>query len=852
MAASRPRATLTRRHRPAPEWYLVGLGVLLALAGAALLLTLPGAGPVETADTIWVAVAIAGLFAAAESSLVHVEVRHQTFTVSLSELPLLLGLFLLPPVWVLATRLAAAAVVFLFRRTARVKVVFNLGLFIAEVGAAELMFQALAVGNGLAPRDWVIAYLTTLVVDGIGSVAVVAGIGVLQGRVGISELGWTIPVLAVTGALDTTLALLAVLVFKVNPDAIVLLLVLAVVIAMAYRGYRRLLRQHADLGQLFAFTQTVGAAQTSDGMVAELLRQARVLLLAETALLRLAPEVASADPPARAPIPSLPPEPLVIPSGTRDPVLRAWLNQAHLRDALLVPLHDHGRVIGMLQVGNRLGVGTFNSDDLQLLQTVTAHAEVIRNNAHLLEQLRYDAQHDGLTGLGNRSLFLSRLQGRLATCAEPGPDEDLLADNGDPAGVEAAVLLLDLDRFKEVNDTLGHHIGDLLLCQVADRLKETLPPGGVVARLGGDEFAVLLERCGGVAEASAIAVATRRALADPFHVAGTSLEVGASVGIALMPTDGRQSAAVLQHADVAMYSAKRSPSGVARYQRNDDQSSLNRLALAGELRRAIAAGELHVHYQPQMDLASRAIVRYEALVRWHHPRRGLLKPEEFIPIAEQTGLIGALTRDVLRQALETCNGWQRQQPGVAVAVNLSARALLEADLPGSVEMLLARAGIPPRLLTMEITESSVIGDFDPALAALQELDALGVRLSVDDFGTGYSSLSYLQRLPVREVKIDKSFVIPMQVSPNDAAIVRVIVDLAHTLGLTVVAEGVEDAQTWDALAALGCDTAQGFLISPPMPADEVAGWRESLSDQEPTSVSSANMLVTSAIVLRAR
>ncbi|MDQ6874927.1 MAG: bifunctional diguanylate cyclase/phosphodiesterase [Actinomycetota bacterium] len=851
MAASRPRASSPRRHRPASEWYLVGLGALLAVAGATLMLARPGPGPLQTADTVWIAVAIAVVFAAAESSLVHVEVRHQTFTVSLSELPLLLGLFLLPPIWVLATRLAAASVVFLFRRTARVKVVFNLGLFVAEVGAAELMFQALSVGNGLAPRDWLIAYLTTLVVDGIGSVAVVAAIGLLQGRVGISELGWTIPVLAVTGALNTTLALLALLVFQVNPAAIVLLVVLLVVIAMAYRAYRRLLRQHADLGQLFAFTQTVGAAQTSDGMIAELLRQSRVLLLAETALLRLAPQGAPEDRPAWPPAPGLPPEPLVIPSSTRDPVLRAWLRQANLRDALLVPLHDNGRVIGMLQVGNRTGVGTFNSDDLQLLQTVTAHAEVIRNNAHLLEQLRYDAQHDGLTGLANRSLFLSRLQDRLASCADSTSTEGLLADNADPAGVEAAVLLLDLDRFKEVNDTLGHHIGDLLLCQVADRLKKALPPGEVVARLGGDEFAVLLERCSGVGEASAIAVATRRALADPFHVAGTSLEVGASVGIAVMPTDGRQSATVLQHADVAMYSAKRSPSGVARYQRNDDQSSLNRLALAGELRRAIAAGELHVHYQPQVDMASGAIVRYEALVRWHHPRRGLLAPEEFIPIAEQTGLIGALTREVLRQALGACQHWQHQQPGAAVAVNLSARALLEADLPGSVRHLLAEAGIAPRLLTMEITESSVIGDFDPALAALQELNALGVRLSVDDFGTGYSSLSYLQRLPVREVKIDKSFVIPMRVSTNDAAIVRVIVDLAHTLGLTVVAEGVEDAETWDALAALGCDTAQGFLLSPPMPADQVAGWRNS-RPQLPSSVSSASMLVTSSTAPRAR
>ncbi len=806
-------------------------GFALLLAGLAVLLfLLPASGPVQSGRTIWIALALALLFAAADSSLIHVDVRQQTFTISLSEFPLALGLFLLPPIWLISARVLAGAGVFLLRRTAQIKVIFNLGLFAAEICAAELVFLSLRPGNGLPPRDWLITCVAVLVVDVMGPAAVIIAMRLLDSRLTRSELLRRLPAVALTGALtgalNVTMALLTLEALRLDKAALYLIAILGVVVATAYRAYRRLLRQHADLGQLFAFTQTVGAAETRDDMVAELLKQAGELLQAEISVLRLPPAEVANSATITSVEPALPLEPVVIPSGTRDPLLRAWLTQTGLRDALLVPLFDDGGVIGVLQVANRSGVGTFSARDLQLLQTLSAHAEVIRHNGALLGQLRYDAQHDALTGLANRSLFLTRLDEQLATCAAPGLDDEQLSAATDPANVEAAVLLLDLDRFKEVNDTLGHHVGDLLLCQVAARLEATLPAGALVSRLGGDEFAVLLGQCHSAGDAYDAAVTVRQAFAGAFAVAGTALEVGASVGIALIPTDGRRSAFVLQHADVAMYAAKRASTGVARYQRGDDQSSLSRLALAGELRYAIEAGELIIHYQPQMDLTDDRIIGYEALVRWNHPRRGLLPPDEFIDVAEQTGLIGALTREVLRQALHQCQVWVTDDPDIRMAVNLSARGLLEQGLPTYVSEVLAQAGLPAEMLTLEITESSVMGDFEAALAALEHLHALGVRLSVDDFGTGYSSLAYLQRLPVDEVKIDKSFIIPMSVSPNAAAIVRAIVDLAHTMNLTVVAEGVEDERSRHALVSMGCDTMQGFLLSRPLRPEDVAPWRD--------------------------
>jgi diguanylate cyclase (GGDEF)-like protein len=381
-------------------------------------------------------------------------------------------------------------------------------------------------------------------------------------------------------------------------------------------------------------------------------------------------------------------------------------------------------------------------------------------------------------------------------------------------------LLLDLDRFKDVNDTLGHHHGDQLLIQVGQRLCGTLREADTVARLGGDEFAVLLP--GVAAEgASAVADKLRTVLQQPLTIDGVGLDLDASIGIAVYPDNGGDAAELLQHADVAMYVAKQAHAGFMLYDPAVDQHSPRRLALLAGLRRAAQRDELVLHYQPKADLHSGQVLGVEALVRWRHPKHGLLSPGEFIPLAERTGLIHPLTRWVLDAALDQAAQWHRAGFRLSVAVNVSTRCLLDPTFPDQVAERLAAWQLPAGSLVLEVTESAVMADPALALDVLGRLHILGVGLAVDDFGTGYSSMAYLKDLPVDELKIDRSFVSHMATSPSDAVIVRSTIDLGHNLGLRVVAEGVETQHVWEELTALGCDTAQGYYLSRPMPAADL-------------------------------
>jgi len=386
-----------------------------------------------------------------------------------------------------------------------------------------------------------------------------------------------------------------------------------------------------------------------------------------------------------------------------------------------------------------------------------------------------------------------------------------------------ALLLLDLDRFKEVNDTFGHQQGDLLLCEVGRRLRGALRASDTLARLGGDEFAVLLPDTDADG-AEATAEKLRAALEPPILVERQPVAVGASVGIALCPDHGADASTLLRHADVAMYTAKQAGTALATYDAAQDQYSPERLGLIAELRQAIAHGGLILHYQPKADVSTGRVRGVEALVRWQHPARGLIPPDQFIPLAEHTGLIAPLTSWVLDAALRQRRVWARDGLDLDVAVNLSMWNLRDPALPDTVAALLERYDVPAARLCLELTESSVMADPAHSLAVLARLRALGVRLAVDDFGTGYSSLAYLKRLPVDEIKIDRSFARDMGADDTDAAIVRSTIGLGQSLGLTVVTEGVEDRATWDLLAAGGCDLAQGYYLSQPLPADELCRW----------------------------
>jgi diguanylate cyclase (GGDEF)-like protein len=433
--------------------------------------------------------------------------------------------------------------------------------------------------------------------------------------------------------------------------------------------------------------------------------------------------------------------------------------------------------------------------------------------------LEHQALHDALTDLPNRVLLHDRLQHAIRAAQRNG--------------TAVALLVMDLDRFKEVNDTFGHHTGDQLLKLLGDRLGSVLRGSDTIARLGGDEFAVLLPTAT-VDDATQIAERLLEMLEEPFNLSGLQLEIDASIGIALAPDHGSDADTLMRRADVAMYVAKRGNSGHALYTAEQDQHSPMRLAMVSELRRAIDHNELTLNFQPKVVLSDGRVTCTEALVRWDHPRHGQLMPDQFVPVAEQTGLIRPLARWVLDAALRQCNRWRQEGLDMAVAVNLSMRNLHDAEIVEMIRQLLTRWGIPPNQLIVEITESSLMADAARAMEVLSRLRTMGVRVAIDDFGTGYSSLAYLKRLPVDELKIDKSFIANMASDENDAAIVRSTISLAHDLGLSVVAEGVEDQETWNLLIGLGCDVAQGFFVSRPLPAFALGDWLQS-SRWEPTN-----------------
>jgi diguanylate cyclase (GGDEF)-like protein len=418
----------------------------------------------------------------------------------------------------------------------------------------------------------------------------------------------------------------------------------------------------------------------------------------------------------------------------------------------------------------------------------------------------HQALHDALTGLPNRLLFKDRIETALHGRKE----------------APSAVMLIDLDHFKEINDTLGHHAGDVLLQEVAARLSAELDGGGgTVARLGGDEFGVLLPAMSRSGDATVVAQRLLGRLREPFTIEGLTLEVDASIGIACHPAHGETVEQLNQRADIAMYAAKEGGRGFVMFEPQLDRYSPRRLALAGALRQAIVDGEIVLYFQPKADLATGRIVGVEALARWQHPELGLVGPTEFVPIAEQTGLIGPLTSHVLDEALRQVRTWRDAGLDLSVAVNLSARSFLDAQLAAEIPPLLERWGVEAEMLELEITESMLMIDPGRAKATLDRLSSIGLSLSVDDFGTGYSSLANLKRLPVDGIKIDKSFVMDMAHDPSDAAIVRSTIDLAHNLGLRVVAEGVENQESWRRLREQGCDLAQGFHVSRPLPGGEL-------------------------------
>jgi diguanylate cyclase (GGDEF)-like protein len=492
-----------------------------------------------------------------------------------------------------------------------------------------------------------------------------------------------------------------------------------------------------------------------------------------------------------------------------------------VRSAMAAPVRVEGAPTGALVVGSAGDGRVYSQHERDILAAFAEHASLVLNDARTVQalsqalgQATHQSLHDELTGLPNRACFYDRTDQALRHAARDH--------------TSTAVLLFDLDRFKQINDTLGHKLGDRVLAEVGPRIRRAIRDADTLARLGGDEFGVLVPGVEDLRAAVQVAERVNASLEEPFDIDGVALSVGASCGVAIAPADGDSADLLLQRSDVAMYVAKDSHANLVVYNDALNVNTPARLALLGELRTAIAHEQLVLNYQPKAHLASGRIQGVGALIRWRHPTLGLVRPDQFIPLAENTGLIKPLTTWVLNAALSQLRQWQDQidnpPTGLSMAVNVSTRNLLDDAFPAEVIAALYRWKLPARLLELEITESAIMADPTRANRLLNELAGAGVKLSIDDFGTGYSSLAYLKNLPVSQLKIDQSFVQHMHHDLNDAIIVQSVIDLGHNLGLHTVAEGIEDHDTWQQLASLCCDSAQGYYLAKPMPAEHFHTW----------------------------
>ncbi len=832
-----------REHaRRRAERNTIALGAALSAVSLAALVPLAPHLSTPRHPVAWWALAVG--FALAETLKFHLEIDHETHTFTFSEAPLVLGLLFASPLGLIVARMVGELVYLLLdERTRLHKVFFNLSMFLAECVAALALLQWIAHGR---PVDSPVVWFAMIVaIAGADVVSIGAVFLAIRWHGAVASARQVLLAGAFTAVTNTTIALLVAMIVERSWLALLLLGVVACNLSMAYRSYTSLQRRFERLQLFHDFTRAIGSGNSAPIVMERVLQQARQLMRVEYALIVL---LASDDGTGETVFCELRgsreleirpdrtgailAEPIVREAVTRRSVavVARWANDAHevslretlqVRDYVVAPLQGDGSVVGVLVLGERIGeTSTFDEHDGMLVETLANHASVALENSRLIDRLttearerEFQALHDALTGLPNRTEFLRRLDHSLAAAETRG------FNDGAPM---VGVLLMDLDRFKEVNDTLGHFSGDVLLQEVARRVHQSIDETATVARFGGDEFAVLLPAVTIAGDAVNVADAIRGALDLPVRVGDVVIEIQSSIGIALAPEDGAESSLLLQRADVAMYEAKRTKSGVQLYDPTQDPHSLERLEFASSMRAAMERGDIVVYYQPKARLDG-AIVGAEALARWQHEEYGLIAPSEFISVAEQNGLIGQLTDYVLDRALLDCAHWRSLGAPIGVAVNVSATCLVDMKFPERLREMLTRRVVPAEQVTLEITESGVL-ELSRARAIITALHELGVRLSVDDFGTGYSSLAYLHTLPVQEVKIDQRFVQRLASPDGDPGIVKAIIDLGHNLGLTVVAEGVEDRLTWEQLMLLGCDEAQGYHLSRPIPERDLARW----------------------------
>ncbi|MDQ1710666.1 MAG: hypothetical protein QOE45_116 [Frankiaceae bacterium] len=793
---------------------------------------------------LWLLVFAAAFFCT-EEACAHVEFRGQATTFALCEVPLVIGLFFLPPLALVGTQFVGVALAFaLRRRQPPQKLLFNVALYSLEAELALIVFHAVAGAPAqIGQRAWLAALVAVVAQSTVGTVAISVVIRTMDDTARLRDVFLPHLLDLAGGVAVTTMSLSAVLIVAIAPGSLWLLLCTWALLVAAYREIVSSRERQQSLSFLYEASRKLSADAGFDTVVLSLLDEVTGRFRAELAELVLVGR----------PDASMGVRTTVGPGGRREAMRSVQLDEAEVeflgagdrsectvvqadddgplaailhargvREAMLVRLTADGTVLGMLLVANRLGrvASGFGPGDRTLFLTLAGHVRTALDNGRLethvsrltelKDELSHQAFHDPLTGLANRALFTSRVDQALAAPVD--------------AGSRVAVLFIDLDDFKTVNDTMGHAAGDELLAQVAGLVRAALRPTDTAARLGGDEFAVCLPAVRDPQEVTLVASRLLDSLATPIVVEGRPMWVRGSIGVAIQDGEAGETAELLRRADVAMYMAKMK--GKSRFEIYDagmhEQVSA-RHTLKADLQRAVDRDEFVVHYQPVVDVETGAVTGAEALVRWRHPARGLLLPGEFLPLAEEMGLAGVIGGRVLRTACEQLRAWQDADPGraLSMSVQVATAQLRQSSFTAEVADAVARSGVDAASLVLEIASAALGGDADGWRETLSALKSLGVRLAVDDFGTGYAPLSHVGDLPFDVLKVAKTFVDGLDRGERRAALCEAVIAMGQSLRLVVVADGVERPEQLRALRRLGCVRAQGHLLGRPVPAAEL-------------------------------
>lgn len=762
-------------------------------------------------------------FALAERTLLYLKFRDQPVCYTPSEVLLAIGLLFLNPFELLAARIVGAGLGnFLTRRPPPIKVAFHAAQVALEVSIAALVFQELQplIPDGVI-GTWLAIALSLVISSVAGGLLVTVAIAQFEGSLldrmrteVVSGAMLYLPVIGVGASIAVPIS--------VDPQLGIVAAVPGPIIWLVLRIQGSLRHEHDDLLGVHDFSRILGEATDLQSLASTASLQLARALRADDVAMRIWTETGDVID-ARAGSGQVPFS--ILPETIDDDAWHEVLNQRRvlsaaelppalwhrfadpgIHNAIMTPIRDDDGTLGVVVVsGRRGGTAVFDGEAVSRLKSMAHQLSLATRKERLRTQMEIDATHDRLTSLPNRGHF------------------EQLVDTFCESDTKGAVFLIDLDRFKQVNDSFGHHAGDTLLIEAARRIGRACVTDDAVARFGGDEFAVFMQHVT-AAEAEAIAASITERLEMPFDIESSTVAIGASIGIAMMPEHGTDASTLIRRADIAMFDAKTRRAQTSMYRTSLDRDDNDDSSLLNDLRTALRERQISVHFQPQINVATRLVSGAEALARWEHPTRGRINPADFIELAEQAGLIEEVSRQILELACGAADRWHAMGFDIDVSVNISPRSLLDERLGPIVEETLAASTIDSRRLMLEITESTMVVHDERSHLALHALAQLGVKLSVDDFGTGFSSLANLRRLPVNEIKIDRSFVSSMMAEHDDEIIVRSTVELGRNLGLSVVAEGVETAEMFDRLAEFGCDIAQGFGISRPLPADAFEAW----------------------------